>query len=223
MTVKRRSYVSPSRKASAANTRRAVLAAAHELFVAQGFLATTIEQIADRAGVSKPTVFAAVGNKTTLLKEVRDVALAGDDAPVRVGERDWYRQMLAAPEATEVLQRYAAISTDISARYAEIDEVLHAATGLSDELRQLWETSESQRLRGATAVVTNVEGKARLRASRRWCIDLAWNLTAPDHYTRLVRQRRWSKDRFEAWLSYELRAQVLQDPHPAPRPPASER
>lgn len=223
MAVKRRSYVSPIRRASAQSTRRAVLAAAHELFVSQGFLATTIEQVADRAGVSKPTVFTAVGNKTTLLKEVRDVALAGDDAPVRVGERDWYRQMLAAPDAVAVLQRYAAISADISARYAPIDEVLHAASGLSDELRQLWDTSESQRLRGATAVVTNVAGKARLRASRSVCIDLVWNLIAPDHYTRLVHQRQWSKDRFKRWLGDALCTQVLEDPRPAPAPPSAPR
>ena len=34
----------------------------------QGYVATTIEQIAKRCGVSKPTVFAAVGSKRTLLR-----------------------------------------------------------------------------------------------------------------------------------------------------------
>jgi len=35
------------------------LAAARERFTAQGYVATTTEQIAERAGVSRPTVFAS--------------------------------------------------------------------------------------------------------------------------------------------------------------------
>jgi hypothetical protein len=38
---------------------RGALAAARERFTAQGYVATTTEQIAERAGVSKPTVFAS--------------------------------------------------------------------------------------------------------------------------------------------------------------------
>jgi AcrR family transcriptional regulator len=64
-----------------------VLAAAHELFVEQGYGATTVDQIAARAGVSKPTVFTAVGGKQTVLSAVRDVALAGDDEQIAVSDR----------------------------------------------------------------------------------------------------------------------------------------
>ena len=67
----RRTYSSPLRQGQAQATRRAVLQAAHELFIAQGYGATTVEQIAQRAGVSKPTVFSAVGNKQQLLRAVR--------------------------------------------------------------------------------------------------------------------------------------------------------
>ena len=79
--VKKRRYSSPLRTEQAQASRAAVLAAARELFVEQGYGGTTIDQVAARAGVSKPTVFTAVGNKATLLKVVRDVAMAGDDQP----------------------------------------------------------------------------------------------------------------------------------------------
>ncbi len=59
-----------------------MLKAARQLFIAQGYGATTVEQIAQRAGVSKPTVFTAVGNKQTVLRTVRDTAIAGDGQPV---------------------------------------------------------------------------------------------------------------------------------------------
>ena len=82
-----RSYSSPARERQAAGTRAAVLAAARELFVEQGYGATTVDQIAARAGVSKPTVFSAVGSKQTVLSVVRDVAMAGDDEAVAVSDR----------------------------------------------------------------------------------------------------------------------------------------
>ncbi|MFA7324270.1 MAG: helix-turn-helix domain-containing protein, partial [Candidatus Nanopelagicales bacterium] len=68
MPAKPRSYASPLRAESAQRTRRAVLEAARELFLSAGYVQTTIEQIADRAGVSRPTVFSSVGNKATVLK-----------------------------------------------------------------------------------------------------------------------------------------------------------
>jgi hypothetical protein len=51
-------------------TREAVIAAAHAVFVEQGYASATIEQIAHRAGVSRPTVF-GVGTKAQLLALAR--------------------------------------------------------------------------------------------------------------------------------------------------------
>jgi AcrR family transcriptional regulator len=78
-----RRYVSPRRQQTAAQTRQAILAAARALFVHQGYVATTIEQIAEAAGVSKPTVFASVGNKRAIIKQLRDLAIAGADQELR--------------------------------------------------------------------------------------------------------------------------------------------
>ncbi|MEP6979205.1 MAG: helix-turn-helix domain-containing protein, partial [Nakamurella sp.] len=47
-----RSYRSPRRAEQAAATRREVLEAARELFVAHGYSATTVAEIAQRARVS---------------------------------------------------------------------------------------------------------------------------------------------------------------------------
>src|ERR1700749_1960563 len=102
-----RRYVSPLRREGAARTRKAVLDAANDLFIAQGYTATTIDEIAARAGVSKPTVFAAAGSKQAILKQLRDMALAGDDEPVPVAQRPWYREALAEPDPRRALRLYA--------------------------------------------------------------------------------------------------------------------
>ena len=90
----KRRYSSPLREEGARRTGELILAAAQDLFVAQGYVQTTIEQIAERAGVSRPTVFANAGSKRELLKRLRDLALAGDDDPVPVIERAWYQEAL---------------------------------------------------------------------------------------------------------------------------------
>ena len=67
----KRRYSSPLREEGARRTGELILAAAQDLFVAQGYVQTTIEQIAERAGVSRPTVFANAGSKRELLKRLR--------------------------------------------------------------------------------------------------------------------------------------------------------
>jgi len=75
-----------------------IVSAACGLFLDDGYVATRIERIAERVGVSKPTAFASVGNKRALLKAARDLAMAGDDEPVPIAERSWFQEALAEPD-----------------------------------------------------------------------------------------------------------------------------
>jgi AcrR family transcriptional regulator len=67
--VKPRRYQSPLRREQAAATRARIVRAAAELFAAQGYSQTSIEQIAARAGVARPTVYTAFTGKPALLKQ----------------------------------------------------------------------------------------------------------------------------------------------------------
>ena len=78
-------YRSGLRTEQARATRRAVVEAAHHLLVERGYQGTTIDAVAERAGVSRKTVFTAVGGKAELLKLAFDWALVGDDEPVPDG------------------------------------------------------------------------------------------------------------------------------------------
>src|SRR4051812_45099585 len=86
MSVKR-TYRSDLRAAQAQATRRSIVGAATRLFVEDGYGPTTIDAVADAAGVSRKTVFTAVGGKLDLLKVALDWAVAGDDAPVPLSDR----------------------------------------------------------------------------------------------------------------------------------------
>jgi len=212
----RRPYSSPLRERQAGTTRDAVLAAAKELFIAQGYGATTVEQIAQRAGVSKPTVFTAVGNKQMVLRAVRDVAIAGDDEPVPVSRRPTTDRIRAEPDQRRAVQLLAQHLTGVASRYAQINEVLHAAAdGGEKDLRELWETEEDQRLTGARFWVEVLTGKGQLRPGLRRgdAVDVMWLLMSPDNYYRLAHRRRWTSRQYQRWLAASI-SQLLFAEHP---------
>jgi TetR/AcrR family transcriptional regulator, regulator of autoinduction and epiphytic fitness len=206
-----RRYVSPLRRDAAARTRQAVLDAARELFIARGYTATTVEEIAGRAGVSKPTVFAAAGSKQAILKQLRDIALAGDDEPLPVAQRPWYREALAEPDPRRALLLYARNATAIHRRSADMHEVLRAAATSDKDLHNLWRASEDERRGGATIVIDALLLKSPLKTGldRAAAIDIVWILTASDIFWRLVRTRRWTNTQYESWLGDTLCEQLL--------------
>jgi AcrR family transcriptional regulator len=75
----RRPYNSERRRQAADRTRAAVLAACRELLFRDGYHATTVRAVAERAGVSVETVYKTFGGKPGMVKALWDTTLAGDD------------------------------------------------------------------------------------------------------------------------------------------------
>ena len=100
-------------------TRRAVVEAARELFVRQGWTATSVEHVAAAAGVSRATVF-TVGGKSELLKLAYDTAIGGDDEDVAMADRPAVRALSAAPDLDALVARYVelVVATDVAGRQA---------------------------------------------------------------------------------------------------------
>ena len=63
---------STHRQRQAQATRSMIVAAAQALFLEQGYICTTIEIIAERAGVATSTVYAIFGSKRGILSAIRD-------------------------------------------------------------------------------------------------------------------------------------------------------
>lgn len=196
------------REESARTTRRAVLDAATELFTSRGWRATTIDEIAARAGVSRPTVF-AVGSKAQLLKQARDVAMAGDDGDLPVSQRQSAQRVLAEQDPRRCLATMAEHFTSVQERYGPLESVLRQAAGADEELAELWRTSEQQRRVGAALFVDSLASKASLAGSRERMVDVTWLLMASDTHARLVRDRGWARRTYVSWLAATLEALLL--------------
>ena len=190
-------YHSPARAEQARQNRRAVLDAAHDLFLEQGYGATTLEQIADRAGVSKPTVFNAVGNKVEVFRTVRDIAMAGDEEP--------HRLSVSTKDLDAAIARVADYITQVNRRYAPVHVALGGAAGADPAMAELYDEAEHQRHGVAGQLLQHLESLAAVRKPRQRSQDRLWVLMSPDNYARLVNGRGWSHRAYREWVTAGIR------------------
>jgi TetR/AcrR family transcriptional regulator of autoinduction and epiphytic fitness len=209
----KRPYQSALRGAQAQSTREVIIAAATRLFVEQGYAATSIEEVAAAAGVSRATVFTSVGGKPTLLKSALDVAIVGDDESVALPERPRSVAIRAEPDPRRYLTLYAELVTEMGSRLAGIYEAVRGAAGADPDARALWESHLAQRRQGAANVVGDVLGKGQLRQGldREAAADIVWLLNDPGLYNLLVRRRGWKPDHYSGWLGETMIHQLLPD------------
>jgi AcrR family transcriptional regulator len=204
-------YASEVRDEQARRTRRAIVAAAHDLFLAQGYAATTIDGIAQAAHVSRRTVFNSVGGKAALLKLALDWAVAGDDEPIAMADRPAVRAIQAEPDPRQALMLWVQTVTEVAARSAPIGEVLTAAADVDPAAAELLAEASRNRLFGATAFIRYLASLGGLAAgmTEQRAADLCWALMDGHLYRLLVAQRGWSTAEFTRWLSDSLTAALL--------------
>lgn len=193
----RRRYRSPLREEAAQRGQRAVIAAAAALFVEQGYARTTIDQIAERARVSRQTVF-AVGTKAQLLALARRAAIGGDSL---LGNEPEFARILATPDATELLHRFAALASGIARRWAPLQAVLEEAAASDPSLTELRQTSRDDMYGCAREVVAALRSRGALRPglAPKAAADVLGLLIDPSQYRRLVTERRWAHRAFQQW------------------------
>src|SRR4029077_2193890 len=192
----KRPYQSTLRGAQAQSTREAVIGAAARLFAERGYAATSIEDIAGAAGVSRASVFTSVGGKAKLLKTALDVAIVSDDEPVALPDRPRSKAIRAEPDPRKYLALYAELVTEIDARLAGIHEAVRGAADVDPKARALWESHLAQHRRGAANVIGDLTRKGGLRPGldRESGADIVW-LLGPGAYDMLVRRRGWASRR----------------------------
>ncbi|MFG1941442.1 TetR/AcrR family transcriptional regulator [Nonomuraea sp. NPDC048826] len=191
-------------------TRRRIVEEALRLFTCQGYAATTLEEIADRAGVAVQTVYFHFGSKRGVLAEGLDVLVAGDDEPVPLIERPWARQATEAPDPAGSLRIWLSNARAILERAAPLMRVVRDAAGADPEMAAALEISQRQRYADHRALVGHLAEIGGLRDGL--CPDragdLVYALVSPEMYQLLTEQRSWSPAEWESW-AYDTLARSL--------------
>jgi AcrR family transcriptional regulator len=213
-TPPRRRYDAPQRAEQAAATRRTVLEAARHLFTAHGYTATTVGQIADRAGVAVDTVYATVGRKPVLLREVFETALSGQDAAVPPEQRDYVRAVRAAPTAGEKIAVYARALTHIAPRTAPVQAAIRDAAARDRACAELDAELADRRAASMRLFAAELRATGELRAdlSDDDVADAVWAMASAEYYLLLVRRRGWTPQRYGEHLRDTWTRALLADP-----------
>jgi AcrR family transcriptional regulator len=209
-----RPYRSALREEQARTTRLAVVGAARELFVEVGWARTTMDAVAARAGVSRKTVFSAVGGKATLLKIALDWALVGDDAPVPLADRPVFTELGRVTDPRELVARWARFVAELEERAAPLADVLVAAADADPEAAHVHAASERNRLGGATSFVARLAAIDGLRPglTRERAVAAALVLMEPAVHRTLVREHGWTRAEYAGWIERAAVAELLEGP-----------
>lgn len=208
----KRSYDTTRRRAQARETQRAILRAAHDLFVEQGYGRTTIAQVAERAGVSPETIYATWKNKATLLHRTWDVTIGGDDEEVLFHERPEVMAMRAEPDLAKRLMMHARLSTATARRMTPFARSVRGAAASEASAGEMATEMDRQRLTGLTVMAREAAATGQLKVTQEECRDLMWATTDGHLWHQLVVERGWSDEQYADMLGRMWISLLVQDP-----------
>jgi AcrR family transcriptional regulator len=209
----KRTYDNSRRLAQARTTRLAAIEAAKALFIEQGYPATTIEAVAESAGIPVPTLYRQFGSKRALLVAVLDTSFGGDDEPIAFGDRPEARAARAEPDPVAMVDAFARLMRVFMERSSAIMHVLTSAALVDVEAAALLTEIRRQRITGQSRIVAALDERGALDPglTKAEAADMVYALLSPEVHRMLTVERGWDSDRYEHWVARSLRSLVGRD------------
>jgi AcrR family transcriptional regulator len=213
-SVKPRRYDASRRREQARRTREAIIDAARQRFLDDGYTSTTIASIADDAGASVDTIYKSFGGKAGLLRAVCEEALSGT-GPVPAEQRSDAMQA-AESDPAKLLRGLGSLTTEVAPRVTPLLLLLATAAEADPALAELRADLEAGRLTRMNQVARTLAGKTPLRAGRsvEEAADIMWAYSSPELYRLLVLTRGWRPEDYGAFVGEALVSALL-DPEEA--------
>lgn len=192
-----------------------MLEAARQLFLEQGYSATSMNAVAANAGVSVALVYGRFGSKVGLLKKLLDLTIAGDDEDAPLLSRAGPQAMRAETDQRRQLAMFAAGVTAQLERIRPMDDILRSAAAVDPEAAKL---RADIQLRQRAEAMRTIAGWIAARGPLRSDLGLddaaaiLWTLTSPETHLMFRDVWHWSAERYEHWLQVALISSLLPDP-----------
>lgn len=202
---KKRTYISETRDAQAAQTRSHILRAARKLFQAEGFDRVTISKLAEAAEVSMPTIYAIFKSKRGVLQSLIDDALPPEQFAALVDDS----MQEKSPE--KCLSITAKLARQIYDAERELMDILRGASVVAPEFKELEQEREKRRYERQGEYIKKMMKEKSLAKglTLQKARDILWTLTGRDMYRMLVGERGWTSDEYEKWLTQLLIKSLL--------------
>lgn len=195
----------PYRQVQAQETKRRIARAARRLFAARGYGDTSIEAVAEEAGVAVRTVYAAFGTKKAILAAICDEWL---------GEAGVFPLIQQATEEAGAAHRLALVA-QLSRRQWEggrdVVPMLEGAALADSEVAHMLDGWKAQRAAALAKVLEGCSDRVAPGIDLDSAAATLRALTAAEPYRELVDAAGWSGDRYEGWLTNLLVRELLGD------------
>jgi AcrR family transcriptional regulator len=205
----RRRYDSSGRRKRARQTRDLITDAARQLFLADGYAATTVAAIAAAAGVSVETIYKGFGGKPGLVRAIVEKGLAGE-GPVPAEQRsDHIRD--TEPDPRRILAAWGTFTSEIAPLVAPILILARDAAASDPEVALILEQISAARLDRMALNARGLfeAGHLRPEITPDDAADIMWIYSSPELYELLVLRRGWSADRYGRFVRQALIAALL--------------
>jgi len=199
-TSSKRAYDSPRRREQAQETRARIAEAARDLFLERGWAGTRVREVAERAGVAEPTVYATYGSKSGLALALLDavdtaanVALAVEDLKAAAG--DPKRQIAAM----------VGFDRRLFEGSGDVISLLSVAGRSEPELQAAYEEGRARGDRIRRQVFEGWPAATfRKGIDAKSATDMFSALCSVDVFRVLSEERGWSADEVERWWHESL-------------------
>ena len=204
-----RRYDATGRRDRANRAREEVIDAGSNLFLAQGFAATTVTAIAQASRVSEQTIYKAFGGKAGLVRAIWARALEGE-GPVPAEQRsDLMRATELDPR--EVIRRWGEFTIEVAPRVVPILLLIKSAASSDPQIAELLAEVDEQRLGRMERNARTLHDRRHLRPgmSLGEARDVLWTYSSPELFELLVGRRGWPVERFGAFVTEQLIGALL--------------
>lgn len=194
-----------SRLARIQATRSRVLTAATDLFISQGYLTTTMGEIASASGVAVQTIYLRFGGKAALLKASFDVAVSGDDEPLAMVDRPWVEELRREPDLERALRLLASNARKILERAVPLFTRIEQGSA-DPELAELLVELKQQKLEmvGIFEAILRTKKGFDPRVTSQQATDLLYAMGSEELFRLLCVERQWSSQDWEGFLVSSL-------------------
>jgi AcrR family transcriptional regulator len=198
-----------SRRERAKATQGRIVKAAYELFCEQGYVGTTMAQVAEASGVAVQSVYFTFHSKPTLLSRAYDFAVMGEE-PQDPEQQPFYLAMTAEPDVIRALRHFMTGVGEITRRVTPLSLPAQVAADGDPDTARVLAFHDRMQADAYREVVKLLAAKGSLRpgVSLERATDLLVLYAGTDMYHVLVQGRRWSHDEWQEWaiaaLAYEM-------------------
>ena len=180
-----------------------------ELFLADGFAATTVAAVAGRADVSPDTIYKAFGGKPGLVRALCERGLEGAGGTPAEQRSDALQQTEHDPQ--QLMLSLGRLASEVAPRVAPLMLLLKAAGDTDQDMARLLAEFNDTRLQRMTDNARRMVGRGVIRSDLtvEQVGEISWIYTSPELYGLLVGDLGWSAERFGRFVGDALAAALL--------------